>query len=62
MTFEITFGNIAGSNDLRYYYEKVGGGTGWPSGSDDPGPSYAIWQIIGSGSPTTALTGNAQVV
>lgn len=62
MTFEITFGNIAGSNDLRYYHDKGGGGTGWPSGSDDPGPSYAIWQIIGSGSPTTALTGDTQIV
>tara|TARA_Y100000592_G_scaffold40106_1_gene63613 strand:- start:1414 stop:4422 length:3009 start_codon:yes stop_codon:yes gene_type:complete len=62
MTFEQTFGNIAGSNDLRYYHDKGGTGTGWPAGSDDPGPGYAIWQAVSSGSPTTALTADAQIV
>ena len=57
MTFEITFGNVAGGNDLRYIYDSS-----WPAGSDDPGPSYAIWQALSSGSPTTALTADSQII
>ena len=55
MTFEITFGNTG--NSQRYIYDS-----GWPAGSDDPGPSYAIWQAISSGSPTTALTADTQII
>ena len=57
MTFEITFGNVAGSNDLRHIYDSS-----WPAGSDDPSPSYAIWEAISSGSPTPALTADTQII